>query len=176
MRRKIDVDIGQRYGRWTVLEELGGSHHRKLLCRCDCGIQRAVRLSHLRDGSSLSCGCLSAKRAKERGGNIVVAQAGRELKLYEGTNIAMISRPQSYCNSSTGVLGVSPYYKRFKATLKLRGKQIYLGVYDTIEDAAEARRKGEERYFNPVIEEYNRQRLDHPTDMNKYNLQEKGSM
>ena len=113
MCKKIDVDIGQRYGRWTVLEELGGSHHRKLLCRCDCGTQSAVRLSHLRDGSSLSCGCLSAQRAKERGGNIVVAQAGRELKLYEGTNIAMISRPQSYCNSSTGVLGVSPYYKRF---------------------------------------------------------------
>lgn len=74
--------------------------------------------------------------------------------LYEGTNITMISRPQSYCNSSTGVLGVSPYYKRFKATLKLRGKQIYLGVYDSIEEAAEARKNGEEMYFRPVIEEY----------------------
>lgn len=168
MRKRIDVAIGQRYGRWIVLEELGGSHHRKLLCRCDCGTQRAVRLSHLRDGASLSCGCLSAKRAKERGGNIKVAQAGQELKLYEGTNITMISRPKSYCNSSTGVLGVSPYYKRFKATLKLRGKQIYLGVYDTIEEAAEARRKGEERYFDPVIEEYKRQRLDHPTDTDTF--------
>lgn len=156
--------IGQRYGRWTVLGDLGGKQYRKLLCQCDCGIQRAVRLSHLRDGSSLSCGCLSAKRAKERGGNIVVAQAGRELKLYEGTNIAMISRPQSYCNSSTGVLGVSPYYKRFKATLKLRGKQIYLGVYDTIEDAAEARRKGEERYFKPIVEMYEKHKLDDPDD------------
>ena len=66
----------------------------------------------------------------------------------------MISRPQSYCNSSTGVLGVSPYYNRFKATLKLRGKQIYLGVYDTVEEAAEARKKGEEKYYKPVIEEY----------------------
>lgn len=146
--------IGQRYGRWTVLEDLGGKQYRKLLCQCDCGAQSAVRLSHLRNGSSLSCGCLSVERARDRGGNIEVAQAGRELKLYEGTNIAMISRPQSYCNSSTGVLGVSPYYKRFKATLKLRGKQIYLGVYDSIEEAAEARRKGEEIYFRPVIEEY----------------------
>ncbi|MPN62458.1 hypothetical protein SDC9_210207 [bioreactor metagenome] len=52
------------------------------------------------------------------------------------------------------MLGVSPYYKRFKATLKLRGKQIYLGVYDSIEEAAEARRKGEDNYYKPVIEEY----------------------
>ena len=165
MRKKIAVTIGQRYGRWTVLEDLGGKQYRKLLCQCDCGTQSAVRLSHLMNGASLSCGCLSAKRAKERGGNIQVAQAGRELKLYEGTNITMISRPQSYCNSSTGVLGVSPYYKRFKATLKLRGKQIYLGVYDTIEEAAVARRKGEEIYYKPVIEEYEQQRLNHSTDI-----------
>lgn len=165
MRKKIDVMIGQHFGRWTVLEDLGGKQYRKLLCQCDCGTQRAVRLSHLRNGSSLSCGCLSAEQARDRGGNIEVAQAGRELKLYKGTNIIMISRPQSYCNSSTGVLGVSPYYKRFKATLKLRGKQIYLGVYDTIEDAAEARKKGEERYFKPIVEEYEQQRLDDLTDV-----------
>lgn len=164
MRKRIDVTIGQRYGRWTVLEDLVGNQYRKLLCQCDCGTQRAVRLSHLRNGASLSCGCLSAKRAKERGGNIEVAQAGRELKLYEGTNITMISRAQSYCNSSTGVLGVSPYYKRFKATLKLRGKQIYLGVYDTIDEAAEARRKGEEKYFRPIVEVYEQHKLDGPDD------------
>ena len=165
MRMKTEVTIGQRFGRWTELEDLGGKQYRKLLCQCDCGTQRAVRLSNLMNGASLSCGCLSAKRAKERGGNIQVAQAGRELKLYEGTNITMISRPQSYCNSSTGVLGVSPYYKKFKATLKLRGKQIYLGVYDTIEEAAEARKKGEERYFKPIVEEYEQQRLDDLTDV-----------
>lgn len=154
MRKKIDVSIGQRFGRWTVLEDLGGAHYRKLLCQCDCGTLRAVRLSHLRDGGSLSCGCLSTELSTDRGGNIETAQAGREVVLYKGTNITMISRPHSYRNSTTGVLGVTPYYKRFKATLKLRGKQIYLGVYDTIEEAAEARKKGEERYFKPIVEEW----------------------
>ena len=156
MRKRIDVAIGQRYGRWTVLEDLVGKQYRKLLCQCVCGTQRAVRLSHLRNGSSLSCGCLSLEQARDRGGNIETAQAGLSAKMYDGTSISFISRPkrQPNRNNSTGLLGVSPYYKRFKATLKLRGKQIYLGVYDTIEEAAEARRKGEEVYFGPIIEQF----------------------
>ena len=161
MRKKIDVTIGQRYGRWTILEDLGGKQYRKLLCQCDCGTQRAVRLSHLRNCSSYSCGCLSVEQARDRGGNIEPAQAGLSAKMHNGTSIAFIARPQrqSNRNSVTGVLGVSPYYKRFKATLKLRGKQIYLGVYDTIEEAAEARRKGEERYFKPIVDEYEQANL-----------------
>ena len=46
--------------------------------------------------------------------------------------------------------------------MKLRGKQIYLGVYDTIEEAAEARKKGEKIYYRPVIEEYKKQTLNGP--------------
>lgn len=167
MRKKIVVMIGQHFGRWTVLEDLGGKQYRKLLCQCDCGTQRAVRLSHLRNGSSLSCGCLSAEQARDRGGNIEPAQAGLGAKLHDGTSIAFIARllRQSNRNSVTGVLGVSPYYKRFKATLKLRGKQIYLGVYDTIEEAADARKKGEEIYFGPIVDEFNQQKLDDLTDV-----------
>lgn len=148
------------------LEELGGKQYRKLLCQCDCGTQRAVRLSHLRNGSSLSCGCFSVELARDRGGNIEVAQAGLSAKLHDGTGIAFIARPlrQSNRNSATDVLGVSPYYKRFKATLKLRGKQIYLGVYDTVEEAANARKKGEEIHYRPVIVEYEQQKLDEVVD------------
>lgn len=31
---------GQRFGHWTVLNDLGGQ---KALCRCDCGNERWVR-------------------------------------------------------------------------------------------------------------------------------------
>lgn len=50
--------IGQRYGRWivaSVLEHRAG--HWWLQCRCDCGIIKTVRKSHLDDGTSKSCGC-----------------------------------------------------------------------------------------------------------------------
>ena len=75
MRKKIDVMIGQHFGRWTVLEDLGGKQYRKLLCQCDCGTQRAVRLSHLSNGSSFSCDCFRLERARDRGGKIEAAQA-----------------------------------------------------------------------------------------------------
>lgn len=40
----------------------------------------------------------------------------------------------------------------------MRGKQVRLGAYDTIEEAAEARRLGEDKYFKPIIEEFERKR------------------
>lgn len=46
---------GQRFGRWTVI---GRAEKRKWLCRCDCGIERLVYEYNLKNGKSLSCGCL----------------------------------------------------------------------------------------------------------------------
>ena len=65
MGKKLIASIGQRFGRWTVLEDLGGCPT-KWLFLCDCGNRIAVRAGHLRDGSSRSCGCLSVDLAKER--------------------------------------------------------------------------------------------------------------
>lgn len=60
------VDLsGQRYGRWTVKHRSGskmypsGNHQPQYLCLCDCGTERVVVSSILRDGSSKSCGCLN---------------------------------------------------------------------------------------------------------------------
>lgn len=56
-------------------------------------------------------------------------------------------------NNTSGVKGVRKARSgRWVACLMLNGKNIYLGTYDTIEEAAEARRKGEEKYFNPLFE------------------------
>lgn len=46
--------VGATYGRWTVIAH-GGPN--KLLCRCECGTERAVDRSSLRNGTSTSCGC-----------------------------------------------------------------------------------------------------------------------
>lgn len=51
--------IGQKFGRWTVLEnclpKFGARH---VNCRCECGTIRDVRLRNLRRNTSSSCGCL----------------------------------------------------------------------------------------------------------------------
>ncbi len=57
---------------------------------------------------------------------------------------ALNSKNQSiYKNSTTGFHGVTAYGKRWRARININGKKIHLGVFDTIEEAAECRRKKE---------------------------------
>lgn len=63
----IDL-IGQRFGRWHVLSlySKGGSRDACWVCRCDCGILKSVRSTHLRRRLSQSCGCLQRELLAER--------------------------------------------------------------------------------------------------------------
>lgn len=59
MSRPFDDLSGIRYGRWTVISYSHGDAHRTRywLCRCDCGVEQAIRGRNLREGQSRSCGC-----------------------------------------------------------------------------------------------------------------------
>lgn len=67
MGKFIDM-TNQRFGKWLVLEK--GQSKNKILywkCRCECGVEKEVRGSSLRNGQSTSCGCgLAEKRAAQR--------------------------------------------------------------------------------------------------------------
>jgi hypothetical protein len=55
------IDItGQRFGRLSVLACAGRTKRGNTIwtCRCDCGNEKIVQASHLRSGSTMSCGCL----------------------------------------------------------------------------------------------------------------------
>lgn len=58
----------QRFGLWTALRRFdvsryaGGGQMIRWWCRCDCGIERAVLVGALRDGTSQSCGCTTGSR------------------------------------------------------------------------------------------------------------------
>lgn len=60
--------VGQRFGSWTAIERSdvvryeGGGQTIRWMCRCDCGTERAVLVSALRDGTSQSCGCTTGSR------------------------------------------------------------------------------------------------------------------
>ena len=68
MKTQLTVEVGQRFGRLTVLNDPGPAEHghRRAICRCDCGTVKVYRLSHLRSGATRSCGCLSRALAAER--------------------------------------------------------------------------------------------------------------
>jgi hypothetical protein len=60
---------GKRFGRLTVLadyERRGPYKEIFWRARCGCGNEVWVRGSHLRNGHTLSCGCLHRERSRER--------------------------------------------------------------------------------------------------------------
>ncbi|MCR6112727.1 hypothetical protein HXA35_20565 [Bacillus sp. A301a_S52] len=62
-KRKIKVTPGQNYSHLTVIKEIdpvqyGKYKTRMVLCVCECGKEREVRLEYLRSGHTKSCGCI----------------------------------------------------------------------------------------------------------------------
>lgn len=134
---------GQRFGKLVVVKELGGG---RILCRCDCGNVKEINKGHLLNGDIVSCGC-------KMKGNAIEARAS---KLYKGTDINKISTATATSRSSTGIRGVS-YSKsrgRYRANIGFRGQKFDLGYFDTIEEAAAARKAAEEKLYKPLIEEW----------------------
>jgi len=68
---KINLS-GQKIFRLSVIKEvnkpehLKGNKKRYWLCRCDCGIEKIVESSNLRNGHSKSCGCLKNEMTGNR--------------------------------------------------------------------------------------------------------------
>ena len=58
------VLVGSVFGRWITIDECYfvyspvGVKKKMVLCRCDCGQERGVLFCTLKNGTSLSCGCL----------------------------------------------------------------------------------------------------------------------
>lgn len=65
---KIIVSPGMIFGRLSIVAETarGKNRERYFACRCSCGGEVTVRLSHLRSGGTQSCGCLQQELAKAR--------------------------------------------------------------------------------------------------------------
>ena len=63
----IDL-IGQKFGRLTVIKQMGKNRWRniKWLCLCDCGDQSVVYSGNLRNNSTQSCGCLQKESITSR--------------------------------------------------------------------------------------------------------------
>ena len=58
--KRMDI-AGQKFGMLVALSYVGkrqtGSKESLWLCRCDCGVEKAVSIGNLRSGNTKSCGC-----------------------------------------------------------------------------------------------------------------------
>lgn len=69
------TEIGAKYGRLEVLSVRSNGKLKMALCRCECGVEKEIRLAHVRNGITVSCGCVKRKHNVEVGqrfGRLVV--------------------------------------------------------------------------------------------------------
>ena len=152
---------GERIGRLTVLEEVGRDSRRNALwkCQCDCGNIIVVPNKNLIKENTKSCGCLQRTIASS---NILEVHSKN---IRGGTNLALLNN-KLHTDNTSGMKGVQFRKDRQKWTARigLAGKTHHLGVYDSFEEAAEARREAEQEFFDPILEMHGRE----PTSEDTY--------
>lgn len=63
------ITKGQRFERWTILQDQQYAFTRKIQAQCDCGTKRKIDISNLREGRSRSCGCINKENLVAFGPN-----------------------------------------------------------------------------------------------------------
>lgn len=148
IRQANSYDLtGKKFGRLSVISKIENKNKEVFWnCVCDCGNLTEVSTYNLRSGKIKSCGCLRVDK-------------GKELKEYheknlrkDGVMIPSLKR-KKYRNNRTGVKGVSLYGDKYRASISIKGKSIYLGTYNNINDAASSRKKAEEKYHKPFLDD-----------------------
>lgn len=72
MTARVFLNVGEVYGKWTVIAAAERKTH--YLCRCGCGTEREVHKNSLRHGYSVSCGCHVPELKRSRTADKLVGQ------------------------------------------------------------------------------------------------------
>jgi len=151
--RSKDI-AGQKFGRLTAtkqLEKKSKSGCYRWECVCDCGRTATPTIGELNSGNTISCGCFQKDITAK-----ATPHMRKHLILAEGTNVSNIASDKINANNKSGIKGVcwDKCRNKWKAYINFQETHHLLGHFDDIEDAVLARKKGEEKYFKPIIEKY----------------------
>ena len=138
---------GQKYECLTALYPIEKRSGRSVTwhCRCDCGNEIDVPYNNLVHSNMRSCGC--RKKAHD--------QRLRELLTHvDGTSLDMIRSKKIPSDNTTGCRGVYLIKGRYVAKIVFQKKAYYLGSYESMEEAAAARREAEALIFDSVAQFY----------------------
>ena len=147
--------IGKTFGELRVLKRVNDEGNSRYLCRCSCGKEVVLVGAAILAGQQKTCGHVHEKGYEKFSEIKGLGTKDLENKRVEGTSLYAITTKKPK-NNKSGYKGVS-YMKnkgKYRAYIGLRGKQINLGLYDTAEEAYQARRAGEEKYYKPILEKH----------------------
>ena len=149
---------GQRFGRLTALKPVKALKDGSFiwLCKCQCGNYKKVKSGNLKSGGVKSCGCLLKEKTIPA---LIKANKNpyefRFKDLKEGTSLGHLNKriPK---NNKTGVKGVwfNKPKKMYVAELHFKGKRMLCKSFVNKQDAINARKEAEEKYFKPILEKY----------------------
>lgn len=144
---------GQKFNKLKAIKRAGTDKNRRALwlCKCDCGNDFIATAIDLRAGRVKSCGCYHAAGT----------QAAKKADKVGGTSLGHIKKLTVFKNSRSGVRGVSwdSRAQKWRATIKFKGKQKYLGLFDRIEDAKAARLEAEKEIYGGFLEEMEERKI-----------------
>ena len=118
-------------------------------CRCDCGKSIYRTHSNLKaGGENTNCGCLQSELSREN--------MRKAIHHVEDTCIEKIQSKNRPANNKSGVRGVffNPRNNKWRAFIGFQKKQIYLGEYNSLGEAAKIRRQAEQEIYEPFLDEY----------------------
>ena len=163
MGKSKDI-TGQRFGRLTVFRDSGKRDKGKNIiwvCHCDCGNECEVITANLNSHATKSCGCLKKETEMVRAKQMIASEKRKKhigLDTREkGTRITSISHARKdNKNNNSGTKGVCFHKKSgmWMAYIMFKNKQKYLGLFKNKQDAINARKEAEEKYFKPILEKY----------------------
>ena len=145
----LDV-TGQRFGRLVALE-IVDKHKTKSVniwkCLCDCGRHENVRIDLLTAHSTRSCGCL-----KKEQDEININEKLME-RYIDGVATPSL-RKRIRTDSKSGVKGVtwSKRDKVWRASISIKGKQIYLGQSKDVDAMIKLRKAAEKIYHKSYLD------------------------
>lgn len=136
---------GQKHYCLTAIEPTAERCRRCVvwLWRCDCGNIVKISIDRVLSGNTRSCGCLKEAKSISR------TAAMRAKNLVDGTNVGRIQSKALPKNNKTGVRGVVKKRGKYEASITYQKRGIYLGRFETLDEAAQARKEAEELYFAP---------------------------
>ena len=142
----------KRFGRLVVVGDSGDRSSNGSVCWeciCDCGKKHIVSSNDLKSGSTQSCGCYRQELS------LPILKAGSNADAIGGTRPSVISSKKRSDNKS-GFKGVwfNKRKSNWQAYITLKGERKHLGYFADKQDAINARKEAEEKYFKPILEKY----------------------
>lgn len=165
MGRRLENLIGRRFAYLKAIHPDKIGDKVMWLCECKCGKLIYVEARYLKSGRVRSCGCMNYKEGilgKSPATCRAMLKLANNINRFKHTNVSLINMENKTPGkkSMSGIRGVTwdKSSNKWKATLICQGKCHYLGRFESLQEAAEARAKAEDKYYLPLIKEYNRNR------------------